>query len=112
MNLKITQLASVVALFAFSFLAHGAEVEVGQENKTLVMNGKKVTELKINQGDVIRFTNLDPFFHNIFSTSPVKNFDLGSFPKGDSRSVTFDQKGAVAIECAIHPQMQLSVQVQ
>ncbi len=89
-----------------------AEVELGQQNKSFVNNGQKVEQLKIKAGDTIRFKNYDPFFHNVFSLSDLKTFDLGSFPKGDSRTVTFDKKGAVDVECAIHPQMQLKLEVE
>jgi plastocyanin len=41
----------------------------------------------------------------------VKLFDLGSFPQGQSRPVTFDKAGKVEVECAIHPQMKLIVEV-
>ena len=52
------------------------------------------------------------FFHNIFSLSPSKSFDLGSFGKGGSKSVTFDKIGKIEVECAIHPDMHLDIDVQ
>lgn len=92
--------------------ASAAEYVVGQKDKTFVMNGKKVDKVAIKAGDTIRFANEDPFFHNIFSLSDLKTFDLGSFPKGDSRTVHFDKSGTVDVECAIHPTMQLKVEVK
>jgi plastocyanin len=47
----------------------------------------------------------------VFSASPVKSFDLGSYPQGQSRKVTFEQEGSVEVECAIHPDMKLKVEV-
>ncbi len=84
-----------------------AEFEVGQKNKAF-----SVPVLKIKQGDTVKFTNNDPFFHNVFSLSDAKFFDLGSFPQGEFRQVTFDKKGTVEVECAIHPTMKLKIIVE
>jgi plastocyanin len=70
-----------------------------------------VRHLKIKVGDAVAFRNDDPFFHNIFSLSSARSFDLGSYPKGESRSVAFDKAGKVDIECAIHPEMKMTVEV-
>lgn len=104
--------AGLLLLVAWMPLSHAAEYEIGQQNKTFINNGQKIEQFRIKAGDTIRFKNHDPFFHNIFSLSELKTFDLGSFPKGDSRTVTFDKKGIVDIECAIHPQMQLKLEVE
>lgn len=87
-------------------------IVVGQKNKAFVTNGSKLEKLEIKVGDTIRFMNQDPFFHNVFSLSDLKTFDLGSFPKGDFKPVTFDKPGIVEVECAIHPQMFLKVTVK
>ena len=76
------------------------------------MNGGTIDKLAVSTGDVIRFKNEDPFFHNIFSLSDLKTFDLGSFPKGESKTVTFDKPGLIEIECAIHPEMFLELTVK
>lgn len=92
--------------------ANAAEYIVGQKNKTFVQDGTKVEALKLKKGDTIRFTNQDPFYHNIFSLSPLKTFDLGSFPKGESKTITLDKKGKIEVECAIHPEMYMEVTVE
>ena len=66
----------------------------------------------MKKGDTIRFKNEDPFFHNIFSLSDLKTFDLGSFPKGESKTVTFDKVGTAEVECAIHPEMYMEVTIE
>ncbi len=99
------------ALFA-TFSVHAEEVVVGQHNKTFVVDGNKVEAITIHVGDTIRFKNEDPFFHNIFSLSDLKTFDLGSFPKGQSKTVTFDKPGMAEVECAIHPEMYMEVTVK
>jgi plastocyanin len=90
----------------------GDEYVVEQKDKEFVYKGAKVTSLKIKVGDVIEFRNVDPYFHNVFSLSDVKMFDLGSYPQGKSKSVKFDKPGKVEIECAIHPQMHMIVEVK
>lgn len=81
--------------------------KVGQKNKEFTE--KTIT---IKKGDKVEFVNQDPFFHNVFSLSDVIMFDLGSFPQGDSKTVTFDDVGEVEVECAIHPNMKMKVIVE
>jgi len=89
-----------------------ASLVVEQKDKTFVYKGTKATTLKIKVGPTIQFKNLDPYFHNVFSLSDTKLFDLGSYPQGQSRSVTFDKPGTVEVECAIHPLMKMTVEVK
>lgn len=99
---------AIFALIAAIPLSALAEVhEVGQKDKAFT-----VESIEIKAGDTIKFTNNDPYFHNVFSLSDAKLFDLGSFPKGESREVIFDQPGEVEVECAIHPNMQMKVIVK
>lgn len=84
-----------------------AEHEVGQKNKAFT-----VKKLEIKKGDVVSFPNHDPFFHNVFSLSELKTFDLGSYKKGETKKITFDEAGTVEIECAIHPKMQMVIEVK
>ena len=60
-------------------------------------------------GSSVSFPNMDPIFHNIFSLSKPKSFDLGSYDKGDTRVVTFPKPGIVAVYCHLHPNMQATV---
>jgi plastocyanin len=88
-------------------LAQAAEFSVAQKNKAFA-----VSRLEIGVGDVVHFPNQDPFFHNVFSLSETKTFDLGSYPSGESKSVLFDKPGQVDVECAIHPEMHLVILVR
>jgi plastocyanin len=90
----------------------GEEFIVEQKEKAFVYKGAKIEVLKIKAGDSIQFKNMDPFFHNVFSLSDVQMFDLGSYPQGQSKSVKFTKPGKVEVECAIHPQMQMVVEVK
>ena len=85
---------------------------VEQKNKTFIYKGAKAGTLKIKVGSIVEFKNDDPYFHNVFSLSDTKLFDLGSYPQGQSRSVTFEKRGTVEVECAIHPLMKMTIEVQ
>jgi len=61
--------------------------------------------LPILAGTTVRFPNRDHLFHNVFSYSQAKEFDLGRYPINDSRSVTFDKPGVVRVYCDIHSNM-------
>ena len=61
--------------------------------------------LPVAVGDTVEFPNTDPVFHNVFSLSRAAAFDLGRYPRGDSRSVRFDEPGIVKVFCHIHSDM-------
>jgi plastocyanin len=67
--------------------------------------------LAISRGSSVDFPNADPFFHNVFSLSPRATFDLGRFPRGESRSRTFTKPGLVKVYCHLHSQMSASIMV-
>lgn len=56
-------------------------------------------------GGEVAFPNFDSIYHNVFSVSPTKRFDLGKYPRGNSRSVTFQKPGIVNVFCDIHSDM-------
>jgi plastocyanin len=62
-------------------------------------------------GSTVSFPNADPIFHNIFSLSKVKQFDLGYYAAGQARSVTFDRLGVVEVYCHLHANMSASILV-
>jgi plastocyanin len=62
-------------------------------------------------GSTVMFPNADPFYHNVFSLSGARNFNLGRFPQGKSKSVTFDKPGLVRVFCDIHSHMSATVMV-
>jgi hypothetical protein len=67
--------------------------------------------LPVLVGTTVEFPNRDNLFHNVFSYSQAKEFDLGRYPKDDSRSVTFDRPGVVRVYCDIHSHMSATVLV-
>jgi plastocyanin len=65
------------------------------------------TVLPVQVGTRVEFPNLDDMYHNIFSYSPAKRFDLGRY-RSDERpvpSVLFDRPGLVVLRCDIHEHM-------
>ena len=67
--------------------------------------------LPVYRGATVDFPNSDDVFHNVFSLSSAKQFDLGRYPKGSSRSVVFDHTGTVQVFCHIHSDMSAIVLV-
>ncbi len=85
-----------------AFESEGGEVRatMKQEHETFVPH-----LLAIRVGTVVDFPNADPFFHNVFSLSKTRRFDLGRYAKGHSKSVRFDEPGIVRVFCDIHSHM-------
>jgi plastocyanin len=61
--------------------------------------------LAIVAGTTVDFPNNDKTYHNVFSLSPTKPFDLGRYAVGRSKSVRFDRPGIVRVFCDIHSHM-------
>jgi plastocyanin len=67
--------------------------------------------LAIPVGATVLFPNSDHVYHNVFSLSRAKRFDLGRYPTGQVRSVRFDRPGVVRVFCEIHSHMNAFVLV-
>ena len=78
----------------------GPTVVLDQRNETFVPH-----VLAITTGTTVRFLNSDKTYHNVFSLSKPKQFDLGRYPTGRSKSVRFDRPGIVRVFCEIHSHM-------
>lgn len=63
--------------------------------------------LAIQVGTKVTFPNFDDTYHNIFSYSPAKRFDLGRYPPGENPPPfqVFDKPGLVTLRCDIHEHM-------
>jgi len=61
--------------------------------------------LAIAVGTTVDFPNNDVTYHNVFSFSRTRSFDLGRYAAGRSRSVRFDRPGIVRVFCDIHSHM-------
>lgn len=61
--------------------------------------------LVVRVGTTVEFPNNDKVFHNVFSFRDGKKFDLGMYPKGSMKLITFDKPGLARLFCNIHPNM-------
>ncbi|MBO0694657.1 MAG: carboxypeptidase regulatory-like domain-containing protein [Verrucomicrobia bacterium] len=76
--------------------------EVAQKDLTFIP-----ALLPIQVGTKVAFPNFDDTYHNIFSYSPAKRFDLGRY-RPEERPVptqVFDKPGLVTLRCDIHEHM-------
>jgi plastocyanin len=67
--------------------------------------------LAIVAGTTVDFPNSDQTYHNVFSLSKAKSFDLGRYAVGRTKSVRFDRPGIVRVFCDIHSHMSAFVLV-
>jgi plastocyanin len=65
--------------------------------------------MAVQQGTTVDFLNSDTVQHNVFwsaiGSDKKAGHNLGTWPKGDRRSFTFDKPGAVPLLCNVHPDM-------
>ena len=74
--------------------------QIDQHNETFFPH-----VLAVTVGSVVDFPNSDSTFHNVFSLSKTRRFDLGRYARGKSKSVVFDRPGVVRVFCDIHSHM-------
>src|SRR6266571_5547426 len=67
--------------------------------------------LPVMVGSTVDFPNNDDLFHNVFSYSQAKEFDLGRYPRGQKKSIKFDKPGIVKVYCDIHSYMYATILV-
>ena len=99
-------LSLAFCLFSISLFAQEPRI-VAQKDKHF-----STQHLVIHKGDQVSFPNHDDIYHNVYSLSKVKTFDLGTYPKGETKLITFDKVGLVKVQCAIHSQMQMIIEVR
>jgi plastocyanin len=61
--------------------------------------------LAVPVGSTVQFPNYDGTFHNVFSTSETKGFDLGLYKNGEAREMVFDREGVIRVGCNLHANM-------
>jgi plastocyanin len=71
-----------------------------QRNETFVPH-----VLAITTGTTVDFPNSDRIYHNVFSLSKTRPFDLGRYAVGHSKSIRFERPGIVRVFCDIHSHM-------
>jgi plastocyanin len=68
--------------------------------------------LPILVGAKVDFRNDDKVWHNVYSASDTKKFDLGLYAPGKEKGVTFDKPGVVRVQCNVHPTMEAFIVVK
>jgi hemoglobin len=67
--------------------------------------------MAIPLGSTVSFPNFDPIYHNVFSLSAARRFDLGIYKNGETREVTFNKEGIIRLGCNLHANMSASLVV-
>lgn len=86
--------------------ARGIRAEMAQRNRRFTPD-----LLAVPIGSTVSFPNFDPIFHNVFSLSKPKSFDLGNYPKGQARDIVFSKPGVVLVNCHLHTNMMAAIVV-
>src|SRR3954465_2708252 len=81
-------------------ISDGGHAVMDQRNESFVPH-----VLAITTGTTVDFPNTDRFYHNVFSLSKARTFDLGRYAAGNSRPIRFDRPGIVRVFCDIHSHM-------
>lgn len=85
------------------------QIEIPKRTVNVSQKGAKFDPglVIVSVGQTVDFLNDEDRLieHNVFSNSITKQFDLGLYKPGESRSVTFDKPGAVFLYCSIHRHM-------
>ncbi|HOC18067.1 MAG TPA: carboxypeptidase regulatory-like domain-containing protein [Vicinamibacterales bacterium] len=67
--------------------------------------------MAITAGTTVAFPNDDRTYHNVFSLSKPRRFDLGRYAAGRSKDVRFERPGLVRVFCDIHAHMNAFIHV-
>ena len=67
--------------------------------------------LPIQVGTSVEWPNNDDIYHNVFSMSETRPFDLGLYVHPEVKRVVFDKPGRVDVFCSIHSRMNCIVLV-
>jgi plastocyanin len=78
----------------------GRRARMDQRNERFVPH-----VLSITAGTWVDFPNGDRTYHNVFSLSKTREFNLGRYAAGRSKAVRFEKPGIVRVFCDIHSHM-------
>ena len=106
MIMRMRSLLSLAIIGGLSTGAFAATQVIHQQGRAFSSDS-----LTVKKGEAVTFLNDDSVPHNIMSASKGNEFNLGSQAPGSSTDVTFKESGDVAVICAIHPRMKMTVKV-
>jgi len=96
----VLSIETLPAGIASALPEHKGPAQLAQRDQSFVPR-----VLSVAVGAEVDFPNLDPIYHNVFSVSPPARFDLGKYPRGQSRRVRMAKPGLVKVFCDIHSDM-------
>ncbi|RUM62217.1 MAG: methylamine utilization protein [Sulfurimonas sp.] len=96
----------LVSTLTWAASIHAAEHVIKQKDKTFAPE-----TMKVKVGDKIIFKNNDGFAHNAFSDNEANEFDIGMQKPGQDVTIEMKKPGTVEVECAIHPNMHMTIEV-
>src|SRR5262245_1510707 len=78
-------------------VSHDPESVSGHPKADMIADGEGFAPhvLPVAVGTRVTFRNKDDVFHNVFSISPAKAFDVGAMPPGENRTVVFERPGVI-----------------
>jgi plastocyanin len=107
---RVSEIANVI-VFIKDPPSHTAAIAPMRARMVQVDETFSPRVVAITCGSSVEFPNSDPYFHNVFSLSRGANFDLGRYPRGQSRVRLFPQPGLVKVFCHLHSHMSASIMV-
>ena len=101
-------------LSAFTMAAALASGTASATEIVVTQNDKEFSSESVDAavGDTIVFRNDDKVAHNVHSTTAGHKFNLGLQKPGESAQLVLSEDGTIAIRCAIHPKMKITVNVK
>ena len=70
-----------------------------------------VNALSVSRGETIRFTNADPYPHQLYTKGKGIDVDSDLQQPGQDIDITFPESGTFEVRCGVHPRMLLTVTV-
>lgn len=107
LDVEGTTLSNLGATAVYLESLDGASFDLARGRAVVTQKNAKFDPdfLVIPAGQTVDMPNGDVFYHNVFSYSRPNEFDLGLYPMGESRFITFRHPGVVRIYCSIHETM-------
>lgn len=109
-------IGSTQARGAVVYLEGTQHPALGSPPGRVVMDQKDLTfvprVLPVVRGTTVEFISSDNVLHNVFTPSAIAGkFDLGTYSRGEARSITLNEPGEVLILCNIHMEMEAHILV-
>jgi plastocyanin len=104
----------LLCILGLSIILPLGAAALGNEIHEIVQADRKfrTAAVTIARGDLVRFTNEDPYVHQIYVDSPNFQFESNLQPPAQVIDVRFPVAGIFQVMCHIHPTMHLTVTVQ